>query len=90
MKHRANTRTILISFCIVVAAFIVYTIYQTNDAHTTFAKYYAFRGCTSLVEKTDTAGICALANGQTIKMVLYQGNWYLDGDLPTHWGNFTF
>jgi hypothetical protein len=70
--------------------FLVKIILQTNDVHTTFPKYYAFRGCVSLVEKTDTYGTCTLANGQTIKLVLYQGKWYLDGDVPTGWGHFTF
>jgi len=70
--------------------FIVKTIVQTNDAHTTFEKYYAFRGCATLIAKTDTSADCALANGNRIKMVLYQGKWYLDGDVPTGWGYFTF
>jgi hypothetical protein len=76
--------------CAVVIAFLSYTIYQTSLAHTTFERYYAFRGCVALIDKTDTYGDCRLANGQTIKMVLYNGRWYLDGDLPSPWGDFTF
>jgi hypothetical protein len=70
--------------------FLITTIYKTNQAHTSFDSYYAFRGCTTLIEKTDTYGTCTIGNGQQIKMVLFEGKWYLDGDLPTHWGNFTF
>jgi hypothetical protein len=53
-------------------------------AHGTFEDYYIFRGCTHLLEKTDTYGTCVTEKGETIKMVEYQGKWYLDGDLP--WG----
>jgi len=55
-----------------------------TKAHSTFENYYAFRGCTQLIQKTDTYGICKTGSGQTIKIVLYNGKWYLDGDLP--WG----
>lgn len=51
-------------------------------AHSTFENYYVFRGCTTLIEKTQTAGTCKTANGATVKMVEYNGKWYLDGDLP--------
>ncbi len=67
------------------AAFGAYQVYATNLAHTTFERYYAFRGCTQLVDKTDTAADCKLANGQTIKLVLINGKWYLDGDGPGIW-----
>lgn len=61
-----------------------------EKAHSTFENYYAFRGCTQLVERTDMYGICKTSSGQTIKMVLANGKWYLDGDLPTCWSNFCF
>jgi len=51
-------------------------------AHSSFENYYAFRGCTQLVQKTDSFGICKTDSGETIKMILYKGKWYLDGDLP--------
>jgi hypothetical protein len=51
-------------------------------AHSTFDNYYAFRGCVQLIDKTDTYGDCRTADGETIKIVLYQGKWYLNGDLP--------
>ena len=51
-------------------------------AHNSFDNYYAFRGCQQLVSRTETGGICKTSSGQTIKIVEYQGQWYLDGDLP--------
>jgi hypothetical protein len=75
---------------IVAIGFLAHTIYRTNLAHTTFERYYAFRGCVQLVDKTDTYGDCRLSNGQIIKMVLFNGKWYLDGDLPSRGGDFTF
>jgi hypothetical protein len=53
-----------------------------RKAHSTFENYYAFRGCTQLVERTDTFGTCKTASGQTIKIVKFDNKWYLDGDLP--------
>lgn len=53
-----------------------------RKAHSTFDNYYAFRGCTQLVEKAGTYGICKTNSGKTVKIVEYQGKWYLDGDLP--------
>ncbi len=61
---------------------IAWTIYL-HRAHSSFEAYYAFRGCTRLISRTDNDGVCQLATGQTIKLVKYQGTWYLDGDLPT-------
>ena len=51
-------------------------------AHSNFENYYAFRGCTQLLQKTNTYGICKTDSGETIKLVLYKNKWYLDGDLP--------
>lgn len=67
------------------AGFVAYQAYATNLAHTTFERYYAFRGCAQLLDKTDTYGDCTLRNGQTIKIVLIDGKWYLDGDGPGVW-----
>ena len=69
----------------VVIALIIFGVFQVrmlNKAHSTFDNYYAFRGCTQLITKTPTYGICKTGSGQTIKIVLYHGKWYLDGDLP--------
>ncbi len=70
---------------LVAGVVLVYQVYTTHLAHTTFERYYAFRGCVRLVDKTDTYGDCVVANGQTIKIVLIDGLWYLDGDGPGIW-----
>lgn len=70
---------------IIGGGFVGYQVYKTNDAHTTFEKYYAFRGCVQLIDKTDTYGHCNLADASTIKLVLINGKWYLDGDGPGVW-----
>ena len=53
-----------------------------RDVHSTFEKYYAFRGCVESLQRTNDYGICVTSAGQTIKIVKYQDKWYLDGDLP--------
>ena len=53
-----------------------------RKAHSTFENYYAFRGCISLVKRTNDYGICKLSSGQEIKIVRFQNRWYLNGDLP--------
>ncbi len=77
--------SIVIVLGIVCGAFIAHQAYTTNLAHTTFDRYYAFRGCVQLIDKTDTYGDCRLSNGQIIKLVLINGKWYLDGDGPGTW-----
>ena len=67
---------------IIIFAAGVDWIFILRKAHSTFENYYAFRGCTELVSKTDAAGYCKTASGQTIKIVKFQGKWFLDGDLP--------
>jgi hypothetical protein len=69
----------------VVTFVIIFGINQVlflRKAHSTFENYYAFRGCIQLVKKTQDYGLCKLNSGRTIKIVKYQGAWYLDGDLP--------
>jgi len=87
-----NKPLIAIVICVFVllGAFAVYENHKVNLAHSTFENYYMFRGCTELLSRDDTSGTCKTANGQTIKIVKYQNAWYLDGDLPMHWGNFGF
>jgi hypothetical protein len=75
----------LFGLAIVAGTFLAYQVYITNVAHTTFERYYAFRGCVSLVDKTDTYGDCELSDGSTIKIVLINDKWYLDGDGPGVW-----
>ena len=76
---------ITLLLAIVGGIFIAYQVYVTNMAHTTFDRYYAFRGCVSLVDKTDTYGDCKLSNDQTIRLVLINNKWYLEGDGPGIW-----
>jgi hypothetical protein len=64
------------------AAFLAWWFHRLEVAHSSFENYYAFRGCTDLIERTDTYGICKTKSGETIKIVLYEGRWFLDGDLP--------
>jgi hypothetical protein len=66
----------------------LYQIYILRIAHSSFENYYKFRGCVQLLEKTDTYGTCKISSGETIKIVEFQGKWYLDGDLPYPGLNF--
>lgn len=70
---------------VIGAVFVGYQVYETRLAHTTFERYYAFRGCVELIDKTDTYADCKLANGSTIRMVVINGKWYLEGDGPGVW-----
>ena len=74
-------------FLIILAGgvLVLYQYQQLTVAHSTFENYYAFRGCQTLVDRTDTYGDCKLADGSTIKIVLINGKWYLDGDGPGVW-----
>ena len=73
---------------VLFAALCAYQAYRVEVAHSTFDNYYAFRGCTQLLTKTDTSATCSLASGQVITIVQVNNKWYLDGDLPVcYWGN---
>ncbi len=77
--------TIAIFLAVAVGAVAIGQFIRLRKAHSTFNNYYAFRGCTQLIEKTDTYGTCKLSNGTTIKIILIDGKWYLDGDGPGVW-----
>jgi len=80
---KKRTIVILLAIAILLAAGLVIDQYVVlRKAHSTFEDYYAFRGCTELLERTDTEGVCRTDTGQTITIVLYRGRWYLKGDLP--------
>jgi hypothetical protein len=81
LKNKVAVRTILIAG-VLIFIFGIYQLLLLQKAHSTFENYYAFRGCTQLFEKTQDYGICKTNTGQTIKIVKFQGKWYLDGDLP--------
>ena len=76
---------VIIAIVLAGGAFFLYENRKLNVAHSTFENYYAFRGCQSLVDRTDTYGDCKLADGSTIKIVLINGKWYLNGDGPGVW-----
>jgi len=73
---------VLIILGLVVANLLLNYFAFLRRAHSNFDNYYAFRGCTQLLQKTNTYGICKTDSGETIKLVLYKNKWYLDGDLP--------
>jgi hypothetical protein len=80
--------TIVVAIIIGAAIIInigVAQIFIVQNAHNSFANYYKFRGCTELISRSDTSGVCKLSSGETIEIVLFQGKWYLDGDLPNGW-----
>lgn len=82
---RIKTVTFIVLFAIIIIlAFGVSKYLALRKAHSTFEDYYVFRGCSQLLNKTDTYGTCETSSGQTIKIVKYDSKWYLDGDLP--WG----
>lgn len=77
----------LIVICVVaVGAIGIWQYRSLRVAHSSFDDYYAFRGCTKLLTRTDTDGTCVTRSGKTIKIVEYQGRWFLDGDLPCKTG----
>jgi len=86
MKHWKSVLAILAVLGIAAAAFIVWQERSLRIAHSSFDNYYAFRGCTKLLERTDSYGTCVTSGGQTIKIVKYEGRWFLDGDLPCKTG----
>ena len=85
MGRRRTLWKILLLLLVAGGVFVACQAYMVHLAHTTFERYYAFRGCVQLIDKTDTYGDCTIANGKTIKIVLIDGAWYLDGDGPGIW-----
>lgn len=77
-----KTIMIIILAEIIIFIFGMNRYQQVQKAHQTFENYYAFQGCAKLLQKDTDFGICKTNAGQTIKIVLYQGKWYLDGDIP--------
>ena len=82
MKNKIKIFLIIVLFIIVLSALILYWILYLKAAHSTFERYYNFRSCNELINKTDNYGFCKTSSGETIKIVRYQDKWYLDGDLP--------
>jgi hypothetical protein len=89
MRKSNKLVLIIVGLLLIVAIlFGFYHVKALQKAHSTFDNYYAFRGCKHLIKRTPTYGICTTQSGETIKIVLYHGKWYLDGDLPVgFWGH---
>ncbi len=88
-KNRGIIWVCLFAF-IILAAIAINWILILQKAHSTFENYYVFRGCTRLVKRTNTYGLCQLSSGQTIKLVKFENKWFLDGDLPICKFHFCF
>lgn len=82
MKLLKRKKIIIFCLAVLIIMFGIYQVLYLRKAHSTFENYYAFRGCTQLLERTQDYGICKISSGATIKIVKFQGKWYLDGDLP--------
>ena len=77
--------TIICLVILIVGCFGIFWLLKLQKAHSTFDNYYAFRGCVTLIEKTDTYGTCKLSSGEIIKIIKIGNKWYLDGDGPGIW-----
>lgn len=81
-------RFVITAFALLGAALLILVITQfiiVGRAHSSFENYYAFRGCQTLLTKTNDDATCRLPSGKVIKIVRYHGKWYLDDDLPVCW-----
>ena len=84
MKLLKNKIVVIILLILGVLIFILginQSLY-VSKAHSTFENYYAFRGCIKLIKRTKDYGLCKINTDQTIKIVKFKGEWYLDNDLP--------
>jgi flagellar basal body-associated protein FliL len=84
-RNKKIVWVIIVIIVVTVAAFAIDQFFVLQKAHSTFDNYYAFRGCTQLLSKTDTSGVCKASSGDTITIVLINGKWYLQGDGPGMW-----
>jgi len=85
IKRIAKHKVLIVILLIVVIGLGAFGLNQErtlHKAHSTFDNYYAFRGCTQLIKREPTYGVCKTGSGQTITIVQYHGKWYLKGDLP--------
>lgn len=82
MKISRKMLMIILTAIGILFVFGVYQYFVLKKAHGSFENYYTFRGCVQLIKKTDDYGFCKINSGQTIKIVKFQNQWYLDGDLP--------
>ena len=72
---------VIIIFC-ALGFFVIHQMTTTYNAHNTFDGYCKWRGLV-VVNKFSDYGYCQdLRTGKEFKIVLYNGRWFLDGDLP--------
>jgi len=84
-RNKKITLWVIGVIIVVLCGLAVEQFFVLQKAHSTFDNYYAFRGCTQLVSRTDTSGVCTTASGATITIVEINGKWYLQGDGPGVW-----
>ncbi len=79
-----NNKLISIIFAVAAIAvgLVVFESHSLSIAHSTFENYTNFRGCANVTSKSETEGTCMTHSGKSIKIVKFNGQWYLDGDLP--------
>ena len=82
LHHRRKLLTGIVFIVVLLGIFVIKQGMVVDRAHSSFENYYAFRGCSQLIKRTETYGICRTGQGQTIKIVKFGNKWYLDGDLP--------
>jgi hypothetical protein len=92
MKYLKNNRwaQVALAAIVILVALGLWQVATLRTAHSSFANYASFRGCSQITSETSTSGTCTLPNGQSITMVQYEGKWYLEGDLPRCVGTFCF
>ncbi|MCX6808780.1 MAG: hypothetical protein NTW50_03895 [Candidatus Berkelbacteria bacterium] len=88
MKQNHSKLKIIIILFVILFCLCGYWVLYLRKAHSTFENYYKFRGCTELLKQAEDYGLCKISSGQTIKIVKYQGKWFLDGDLPNGFLSF--
>jgi uncharacterized protein YpmB len=69
---------------IIIAGLFIYWAITTYQAHATFEGYCNWRGL-EVINQSSNFGYCKDVSGQVYKIVLFNGRWYLDGDLPNNW-----
>ncbi len=79
-----NRLLLIVAVAIFLGGVICLTnsMYTTYHAHDMFDGYCEWRGLT-VASKSDNYGYCEnKQTGQKYKIVLFEGRWFLDGDLP--------
>lgn len=81
-KRQKVGLVVVIAVFVLSSLFVAYELITTQTAHNTFDGYCKWRGLT-VESKADNYGYCKdPKTNESFKIVLYEGKWYLDGDLP--------